>query len=317
MKKIFTISFFLILLLISNISFAKQFKILIVNSNSAVARYEKISTAFQEQLRKNNYLPIEFNLGGREDHLESRIDLQQVIKLEEPDIVYCIGSKAYELSKEQIKDRILLFASIINWKKLNINNMTYGIANELSPEQEIMQLRLLFPDIKKIGLLYSEENNLNYVETIKNNAHALKTEIVAQPINDLSDIDAELKLLLPKIDLFWLIPDPLVLQNKDSILQIFQIAQQQNKPIYAYSDTFMEYGAILNISSDAATIGNQSAAIVMLLQQSTLIKDKVLTPIGTHVNLNICMVDKLKINFNKKELSSVAQLTTKCQGNER
>jgi putative tryptophan/tyrosine transport system substrate-binding protein len=307
MKIFLKIAVFLLSVLVST-GFAKPLKVLIVNTNTAVPRYEKNASAFKNKLQENNYALLEFNLEGRAD---PETDLQQMLQQENPDIIYCIGTKAYSLSQKQVKNEILLFSAAINWRRLSLSDSAYGISNELSPEQEMTFVRFFFPGIKKIGVLYSQEFNQEYLETVKNEAASLNMEIVAQQISNTSELDDALTELLPKIDLFWLISDPVVLENKEASLHLLQIAKQQHKPVYAYSDTYIKYGAVLSVSADGATFGKQAANLVMSLQHSKLTGSHVQPPAGTNISLNMCVVDELKMNLNKEALSSVDQLV-KC-----
>jgi putative ABC transport system substrate-binding protein len=304
MKTFFTLLIFLMSFIV-NIALADTKKILIVNTNTALQRYEKISTEFKNQLPKTAYQWVEFNI---EDHENAESDLEKIISQEKPDIIYCIGSKAYSISQKQAKDEILLFSAAINWYRLNISEKTYGISNELSPGQEMMYLRMFFPEIKKIGILFNHKFNQEYIETVKKEAAALNIEIIDQQINDGSEINATLNELLPKVDLFWMISDPIILENKDSVMQIFQAAKQQHKPVYSYSDIYLKYGAVLSVSADAATIGRQAARLVMSLDESNSTTNNVKFPVGTTISLNMCVIDELKINLNKEALSQVNQL---------
>lgn len=308
---VYNIAVFLSSLLVND-CYAQLNKILIVNSNNTVQRYEKISLEFKKSLPENTYQWSEFNLEG---HSAPEDELQQIIQKENPNFIYCIGSKAYSLSQDYAKDSTLLFSAAINWHRLNINNKTYGISNELSPEQEMMFLKFFFPDVKRIGLIYSKEFNQEYIETVKKDAENLAIEILVQQINHTSEISSALHDLLPKIDMFWLIADPLVLENQESVLQIFQLAKQQQKPVYAYSDVFIKYGAVLSVSPDIGTIGRQSATLMMSLQAPNLPHSPVQLPAGSSITLNMCSAETLRVKLNKEALASVNKIVP-CGQNE-
>ncbi len=285
--------------------FAQPSKVLIVNSDNTVYRYEKIATEFKKDLQQNAYQWTEFNLNG---HAEAEVELKQLIHQENPALIYCIGTKAYSLARNYAQDRKLLFSAAINWRRLDIGEGTYGVANELSSAQEISLLRYFFPSIKTIGLLYNDKFSREYVETIKKDALALGINIINQPINDEQEISDALNELLPKIDMFWIISDPIVLSSKESVQQIFRSAQQQKKPVYAYSDVFIEQGAVLAISADIATIGRQSASLAMMMDKDKVPAGTVQSPAGSTVTLNKCILDTLQLKFNQDALDSVNKI---------
>lgn len=298
----------LILLVVFGIgsAFAQPGKVLIVNSDNAVFRYEKIADEFKKAITQNAYQTVEFDLNS---HADADAELKQLIQQENPELIYCIGTKAYSLAKSYAANKKVLFSAAINWRRLDIGENTYGVANELASAQEISLLRYFFPAVKKIGLLYSEKFSREYVETIKKEALALGISVVGQPINAEKEIAETLNNLLLKVDMFWIISDPVVLSSKESVQQIFQLAQQQKKPVYAYSDVFIEQGAVLAATADPATIGRQSASLaIMLDKDKATVAGTVQNPAGSTVTLNKCVLDALQLDFNKDALDSVNKI---------
>ncbi len=304
MMKTYKLTFLLNILFVS-IGFAAQNKVLIVNTNTAISRYEKIATEFKNTLPKNAYQWLEFNVEG---HVNPDNDLQQLIQTEKPEMIYCIGSKAYSLSQNYVSEKFLIFSAAINWQRLNINEKTYGVSNELAPEQEITLLRLFFPQVKKIAVLYSKEFTKEYIETLKKVTVPFNIEIIERQINHPSEINAELNDLLPKTDMLWMIADPLVLENEEAVLQILQIAKQQKKPVYTFSDSFVKHGAALSIAPNLSTIGGQSANLLMSLKEGKIPEERVKFPAGSSITLNMCAFDALKLPLSKEALSSVEQI---------
>lgn len=133
---------------------AQPSKVLIINSDNAVYRYEKNAIEFKKVLQQNAYQWTEFNL---DSHANAEVELKQLIQQENPALIYCIGSKAYSLARNVAANKKLLFSAAINWRRLDIGENTYGVSNELSSAQEISLLRYFFPAIKTIGLLYNDK----------------------------------------------------------------------------------------------------------------------------------------------------------------
>lgn len=292
--------------LLAGTGFAQSNKVLIVNSDHVVYRYENIAAEFKKVLQQNAYQWTEFSLDG--NHASTEAELKQFIQQENPELIYCIGSKAYSLVHDFAPSKKLLFSAAINWRRLDIGENTFGVANELSPAQEISLLRYFFPAIKKVGLLYNEKFSSEYVENIKKDALALGITIVNQSINEEQEVDGVLNELMPKIDMFWIISDPVVLKTKETVQQIFRTAQQQKKPVYAYSDVYIEQGAVLTVSADSATIGRQSASLAMMIDKDKLPAGTVQSPAGSTVTLNKCKLDALQLKFNQDALDSVNKI---------
>ncbi len=293
-----------------NVGFAQQDQILLLSTDGSLQRYRQMATEFKSVLEKDNYQITELNIKMYTD-AEAESQLAQFIETQKPSFIYCIGAKAYLLAKDHTKDIPLLFSAAINWHRLAINDKSYGVANELSPEQELMILRDTFPSVKKIGLLFNNEMNHEYVQIIKQNAATLNIQIIEQNIDravSKDEINAVLGDLLPNIDLFWIISDPVVLDNKEFISQIFLSSKKYKKPVYAYSDVYIKYGAILAATADGATIGRQSANLVTLLKNKRIPSERVQNPLGSEITLNLCTVEQLNIDLNKYALDSVNKI---------
>ncbi len=282
--------------------FAQSSKILIVNSDNTVYRYQTIATEFKKVIQQNAYQFIELNLNS---HADAEAELKQLIQQENPELIYSIGTKAYLLARDYTHNRKLLFSAAINWQRLGIGQGTYGVSNELGAAQEISLLRYFLPTIKTIGLLYNDNFSREYVESIKKDALAVGINVITKAINEDKEVGDALNGLLPKIELFWIISDPVVLSNKEAVRKIFQSAQQQKKPVYAYSDVYIEQGALLAVSADIDTIGRQSASFVLMMDKDKVPEGTVQSPAGSTVTLNKCVLDALRLNFNKDALDSI------------
>ncbi len=300
----------LAILVYSTPCFADLNKVLIISTDSSLQRYQQMAVEFKKVVKKEGYQTSDLDMKMFTDS-EIEAQLSQIIQNESPSFIYCIGAKAYLLAKNRTTEIPLLFSAAINWHRLDISEKTYGVANELSPEQELMILRDTFPGIKKIGMLYNNEMNHEYVQLIKQQAAALNIQLVDQSISrsiTKDEINAVLDEIFPKVDLFWMISDPVALDNRDFVGQIFQIAKRQKKPVYAYSDVYIKYGAVLAATADSITIGRQVANIISMLKTNTLPKERVQNPLGSEISLNLCTVEQLGIELNKYALDSVNKI---------
>jgi putative ABC transport system substrate-binding protein len=292
--------------LLGHAALAQTTKILIINSDDSVYKYQEIASEFKKMLPQPTYAWTEFNIASYPDDAEDK--LKQLVEQSPVDLIYCIGTKAYSLARQVAETKKLLFAATINWRRLGISANSYGVANELAPAQEVSLLRYFFPRVKKIGLLYNDAFSRQYIDTIKQETASLGVSIVSQTIDAENDIRPALLALLPKVDIFWIISDPVLLSSHTAVQSIFDIAKQQQKPVYAYSDVFIEQGAALTISADMATIGRQSANLVSMITDQKLSAGMVQIPAGSTITLNKCLLDSLPIELNQDALDSVNQL---------
>ncbi len=292
-------------LLFSNIVFAAQSKILIVNSDNNIHRYNKIATEFKSILQKNNHVWDEIDLGNLSNPEST---LKQTIQQQHPDIIYSIGSKSYSLASKYTNNIKLLFSGIINWHRLDVEHNIYGVANELNPSQDISLIRYFFPKVKSLGLLYNKQYSAEYVESIKSKAVSLGVKIITQQLDKVEEIPTKLNNLLSQVDMFWLISDPILVNSKQSVQQIFSAAKQHQKPVYVYNDVFIKYGGLLAISADFGTVGRQAANLFMIMEKNKSKNGMVQIPAGSSISLNMCEIEALQIEFNQEALDSVNKI---------
>jgi len=276
--------------------------VLILNSDMSIANYSLVHTRFKSRL---SGLKHEIDLGSKWTD-ESKIS--DAIRNADPDVIYCIGSKAYLLAHKLAENKHLIFTSLINWRRFPMGKNTYGISTELLPNMQLMTYRYFFPEINKIGVLYSKDYNKEWFDIAVKSAKETGIAIVGKPVNRQDEIASNLKELLPRVDALWLIPDPVALPKVELVAEIFKESDLAQKPVFTYSDTFADLGATFIISADIPTIGQQAAELAMDLLSDRKLPEKVQTPAGSHIILNLRMVEKYRIKFNTEALDSVNQI---------
>ena len=281
MKVFKLICFIGLVFLLSVLSADEGPKIMVINSNAAVDKY-KIA---QEEFRKSISGPVvEIDLGEKKWKLT---EIEDLLYDEYPDLVYCIGTKAYLLANKYISERNIVFSSIINWRRLPAAKKTYGVSNELNPEMQITLYRYIFPRVKRIGVLYSEKYNKHWFNSAREAAKEMEVELIGRSLSKRRDTLSALKDVLPEIDALWLISDPVVMADKDTLIELFKECHVHKKPILSYHDAFAEYGAVLIVSVDNPTTGRQAAAISREVLSGDLVRKKVPLSAGSHIILNL------------------------------
>ncbi len=290
--------------LISTSAAAAQAKILIVNSDDTVNKYRQVKEAFKLQITPFASRIIDFNVQqSQQPEL-----LEKLIKDESPDLIYSIGSQAYQLAAQYGGNKPVLFSSVINWQRFERRDNSYGVANELSLSQELSLLRFVLPGLNRIGVVYDPSYSTERITEARNEARELGLTLVEQTVTEADPLDKNLDGLLAKIDVLWLIADPGVLADRSAVEKIFTASTQQKKPVYTYSDAFMNYGASLVVAADTPTMGRQAANLAQSILQREPIKETVQSPAGSHITLNACQLGKLNTAYNSDALDAINQL---------
>jgi putative ABC transport system substrate-binding protein len=283
-------------------------KILIVNSDNTVQKYQQVKDAFKMQMTSHAGRIIDFDV-QQTGHPEL---LEKLIKDESPDLIYSIGSQAYQLATQFGGSKPVLFSSVINWQRFERRDNSFGVANELSLSQELSLLRFVLPGLQRIGVIYDPHFSAERIAEARNQSRDLGLTLVEQIIDQDHPLEQQLDGLLEKIDVLWLIADPGVLADRATVEKIFTGSSQHKKPVYTYSDAFMNYGASLVVAADTPTMGRQAANMAQAILLREPLKENVQTPAGSHITLNVCQLGKLNKDYNSDALDAVNQLL-ECQ----
>ena len=279
-------------------------KIFIVNSDATVTKYREVKLAFISQLNKQTNSTVEFTI----DDNHTPEQLEKLIKSENPDLIFSIGSQAYQLSSQYGENNPILFSSAINWQRFGHRDNTFGIANELSMSQELSLSRYVLPGLNRIGVIYDPKFNTERIAEARKQATELGLTLVELNNFEADSLEKNVEELLSKIDILWLIADPSVLSDKDTVEKIFNLSTEHKKPIITYSNAFMSYGASLIIAADTPTMGRQAANLAQNILLHERIKEVVQTPAGSHIALNVCQLNKINIRYNADALDAVNQI---------
>ncbi len=231
-----------------------------------------------------------------------------VIDAQHPDLIFTVGARAYLLG-EKAHDRIpLLFSSAINWQRFPQSKGVYGVAMEVPLSYQFFMYNYFFPTIKRIGVIYSDRYNREYIHRAKQRAKEMGLELVPQKIATSGEIGNALNALAGRIDALWIVADPLVLASSANLQLLFERTEQAGIPIFSYEPAFRNYGPVLTISAEPRSMGAQASALARSVLSGRVSRNQVQEPVGTHITLNLKQVKKLNLKFNEEALDSVTDI---------
>ena len=280
----------------------KEPKVLLINSDATVEKYRVAQEEFKKTYSRS---VLEINLDDKKWKVP---DVEDFLYDEYPDLVYCIGSKAYFIANRFVSEKDIVFSSIVNWQRLPVTKKTYGVSSELYSGMQMTLFRYIFPEVKKIGVLYSEQYNSQWFNAARAEAKEMGIEIIGQHISENKQTIDALKELMPKVDALWLISDPLIMTDKENLTELFNVCEARKVPVFSYHDIFVEYGAVLIVSVDEPTIGRQAAGMAKEITSVGKIEEKVQYPAGSHIILNLRKVKEYDLRYNEEALSVVNQI---------
>ena len=266
--------------------------ILVINSNDSVERYQSVENAFAKQI-KNDFTRI--NISKMTDN-----EIKEYLYDVYPDIVYAIGTKAYQYAKKYIPEKKIFFSSIVNYKRLKMSKKSFGVSNELHTGMKVTLIKSLLSKTKTICMFYSRYTKDVY-ESFKEEARHIGIKVIGQKIEENDTFNMS---NLEKADIFVMIADPVLIKNEKKVKRLYHILEKAHKPIVAYHPLYIKYGAVLVLSVDLPTVGRQIASMIhteISGNTTTMIQ----APIGTKVIFNEGLAKRIKLYYDKSALGVV------------
>lgn len=276
--------------------------ILLVNTNNTVERYQVAQQAFLDTVRNVNVHQLD--LAGENSPTEV---LQDSFNTHQFDAVYCIGAKALGSVDYLDRDLPVVYSSVLNWRRFAGESNYFGVASEVAPEAQLTWFKYFFPEIRKIGVIYSADNR-KLIKDAAVSAENLSLQLVAEEIDSPDRLLDTLARMGTKVDALWLISDPVVVSSSESTQSLFDYANQQNLPVFAYSSFYIELGAVFSISADLPTTGRQAALMMQNLLTRGEPQASVQHPAGTVISLNMGKVRAYQLKLNDAAFDSVNEI---------
>ncbi len=274
-------------------------KVLIINSNASVKKYSQMQSAFKAQCPEQT---TEIDIGSK--WLDEKV-AEKAIRNANPDLIICIGSKAYLLAGMVSKNTPTIFSLGINWQRFPLTDKTYVVASEPRPIMELTSYRYFFPEIKKVGVIYSKDHNKEWFQSAVDDGKEVDIEVIGVSVKKEKEVEPALKSLLPKVDALWLISDPVVLSDMTMVQNAFKLSDEMKKPVFSYDPLFASFGASFITSADIATMGGQAAKLAQAILRKEELSEKIQYPAGSHIAINAKKLERYGIKLNPKALSSV------------
>ena len=189
-----------------------------------------------------------------------------------------MAQTAYSLAKETnipiiysaITDPVA--ANLANDDLTPIGNIT-GTSDRLPVDAQLALIKEMFPDIKKLGILYtnSEVNSLSSIDEYKYNATKYDIDIVSMGINETSDIPLALDTLLPKVDALTNVTDNTVVA---SLPIMIEKANAAKKPVFGSEVEQVKLGCIACMGLDYVELGKQTGKMAAKILRKEVAANK-------------------------------------------
>ncbi|MBN1826757.1 MAG: ABC transporter substrate-binding protein [Candidatus Eisenbacteria bacterium] len=179
----------------------------------------------------------------------------------EPDLILALGTNAYRAAVGAT-DRIpIVFVLVLDYGEALPGNVA-GASIRIDPALQMRTVRRLFPELKRLGVVYDPGNTEHVLEKARAEAEAIGLRIVPFPVKDLSETLRAYREGENDVDGWWLLPDRTTLAS-EAVDYVLKRSLERRVPVIAPSKKYVERGAQAALLPDYRAIGALGAEIAL------------------------------------------------------
>jgi len=258
MRKARTLIYLLLCLLIPAPAscWAENLKVLVVLSDSSTP-YLSFASALSKGLPPSVQTSV----------LESPERLSS--GLYQADLVVAVGMKATEFAASKIT--IPMLSVMI--PKMGYEEMLARVSPKTNHrpisaiyidqqwDRQIEFWRAVFPERRRIGLLHSQDTNVD-LERLRKNVAQRGGSLKAQPVQSAGELFSRLESVLTNSDVLIAIPDSTI-YNSSNIRNILLTSYRYGIPLIGFSQSYVNAGAMCAIFSTPEQLAEQASEVMV------------------------------------------------------
>ncbi len=256
-----------------------------------------------------------FNLQG---DIKKNPGLKDKLFASNPALIFALGAKAAYIAKIWTENRPeikVIFSMVLNWQQYNLlkgQDNIAGIAAEVAPGTQFVNLTTFVPKIKKIGVIYSENNSSQIITQARQKAQFLGLELIAFPIDRPEDFQTAYKKMRWQLDGFWVLNDPIT-YSLENMAWLAEKCIKDRLVCLGQSKNITEQGLAFSINTEPGDIASQAASLArnILLGHQSVSEIGVMPPLGTNITVNLKTADRIGITVNEVALNMATTIFDK------
>ncbi|ACM21549.1 ABC transporter, periplasmic substrate-binding protein [Geotalea daltonii FRC-32] len=187
-----------------------------------------------------------------EDYSET--DIARIVREEQPSLILAIGDSALAALKK-IRRIPIISVMALNLSSGNTPANVTGVRMTISPERYITLFKTF--QVRKVGILFSQARSGAYIKRARQAAERAGVDLVLREVHNPRQTPLQLSTLKGNVDSLWLLPDATAM-TRGTVDAYFLFAMEQAKPIFAFSDVYLAYGAAAALEADRFAMGKQA-----------------------------------------------------------
>ncbi len=244
-----------------------------------------------EHFRAVVNLPVtSFNLEGKIDRAP---EVMRRVMAANPACILALGAKAAVAAKTWTRESgrpPVLFALVLNWRRYGLDKAPNiaGIEAEVAYATQLANVKMFLPAIRRLGVIYNEEQSGALVAGARKAASLLGLELVEATIDRPEEFASAFRTMADRVDAFWMMADP-VAYTLDNIAWLKERCIRYRMVCIGQSANIARAGLLVAVDADLVAVGAQAAdlARAMVLQGKTPREIGIMPPLGTRIIVNL------------------------------
>lgn len=308
----------LVLLLSTNVAFAKTYKVAV----SQIVAHPALDATRQglvDGLKTKGYEQgknLDFVYQTAQGNPAIAVQIAKQFVGEKPDVLVGIATSTAQALAASTRTIPVIFTAVTDplGAKL-VKNLEHPGANvtglsDLTPvAQHVDLMQELVPELKAIGVVYNpgEPNAVTLVDLLKKAAKAKNITVVEASALKSADVQSAARIIASKVQVIYAPTDNTVASAIDALIGV---ANQAKIPVVGGSTSFVKNGAVASFGFDYYQVGVQTADYVDAILKGENPGDMpVKFAQGSDLFLNIKAAEKLGINLSEEMLKRASNNT--------
>ncbi|MFN7131929.1 MAG: ABC transporter substrate-binding protein [Myxococcales bacterium] len=180
---------------------------------------------------------------------------------DKPNLVLALGPLAANAARKHLSDVPVVFALVPNYEKYGLEgkNVT-GIALTRPSAAQLQTLKLLVPRAIRIGVVYTPRFSHSVVADAAAAARGAGVTLVQAKVEGPEEVPGAVRGIAERIDALWMIADRSV-ANVEAVKGLISLGLEQKLPVFALTDSQVKEGALVALSPNYASIGQQAGRL--------------------------------------------------------
>lgn len=275
---------------------AGSMRIAVVYSQKA-AQYDKAFEGFKQYFNEQGEYP-DFDIYDLKGSKSTADSAFEEIKKSRADLIYTLGTFASDIAAERITDVPVIVGLVLKSDHFYKKKNATGVSLEFPIETQLKMLRSIMPNVRKVGVIYNQEQNGNLIHSAIKTAESMGLTLEVVEISSPNELPIALQELSNKIDILWGINDRIVL-NAKTAKRILLYSYRNRIPFIGLSTTWVKSGAIYSLDRDYTYLGIQCGEIAFKILSGVNVNSlPVTSPRKIIYAINLKTAEHMKININ-------------------